>query len=404
MRFKLFSRFRHFGLLVVGCCLVVVSSQAEAARPTVYSDQASNQSSDQYYEQGVEALRQEQWKSAAISFEQTLELDPRRADAANGLGVALGKVGDPQGSQAAFRRAIEIDPSFAEAHYNLGLWLRAAGDFDQSVAELKTAIQLRADYEAAQLALGQILQQLGEPDQAVELFQAVIREDPRSAEAHNWLGVAYAQKNHLLDSIGQFQQAVDLNPEYVEAYNNLGSTLARAQRMDDAIRVFRTGLALEPKNLALRLNLAEALRAKGNRDEALQELRSLLKDGDNAQVESAIAEILREKRDFPGAIDAAEKALKIDPGLDSAYETLGGALKAQAMAMPSRPARHSPNAESKARYDAGSQLLARGDPQAAEKELQKAVEADPDYAEAHNLLGFALWPIQQPAGGAGAVP
>ena len=199
------------------------------------------------------------------------------------------------------------------------------GDFDQSITELKTAIQLRTDYEAAQLALGQILQQLGEPDQAIELFQAVIREDPRSAEAHNWLGVAYAQKNHLLDSIAQFQQAVDLNPDYVEGYNNLGSTLARAQRMDDAIRVFRAGLALEPKNLALHLNLAQALRAKGNRDEALRELRSVLKEGDNAQVESAMAEILREKRDFPGAIEAAEKALKIDPGLDHAYETLGSA-------------------------------------------------------------------------------
>ena len=232
------------------------------------------------------------------------------------------------------------------------------------------------------------MQQLGEPDQAVELFQAVIREDPRSAEAHNWLGVAYAQKNHLLDSIAQFQQAVDLSPDYIEGYNNLGSTLARAQRMKDAIRVFRAGLALEPNNLALHLNLAHALRAKGNRDEALRELRSVLKEGDNAQVETAMAEILREKRDFPGAIEAAEKALKIDPGLDHAYETLGSALKAQAAAMPSRPSRHLPNAECKQRYEAGSELLARGDPQGAEKELKKAVEADPNYAEAHNLLGF----------------
>ena len=178
MRFIFLSCFRHFGPLVAGCCFVFVNSPVTAALPSFYSDQASSQSADQSYEQGVQALRQEQWKSAATSFEQSLKLDPKRADAANGLGVALGKLGDSRVSQAAFRRAIEIDPGFAEAHYNLGLWLRAAGDFDQSVIELKSAIQLRTDYEAAQLALGQILQQLGEPDQAVELFQAVIREDP----------------------------------------------------------------------------------------------------------------------------------------------------------------------------------------------------------------------------------
>ena len=145
MRFIFLSCFRHFGPLVAGCCFVFVNSPVTAALPSFYSDQASSQSADQSYEQGVQALRQEQWKSAATSFEQSLKLDPKRADAANGLGVALGKLGDPRVSQAAFRRAIEIDPGFAEAHYNLGLWLRAAGDFDQSVIELKSSIQLRTD-------------------------------------------------------------------------------------------------------------------------------------------------------------------------------------------------------------------------------------------------------------------
>ena len=129
MRVKFSYWYRHFGPLVAGCCLVLVNAPLSAAPPSFYSDQASNQSADQY-EQGVQALRQEQWKSAAISFAETLKLDPKRADAANGLGVALGKLGDPQGSQAAFRRAIEIDPSFAEAHYNLGLWLRGADSAD----------------------------------------------------------------------------------------------------------------------------------------------------------------------------------------------------------------------------------------------------------------------------------
>ncbi|HWO30135.1 MAG TPA: tetratricopeptide repeat protein, partial [Candidatus Acidoferrum sp.] len=180
---------------------------------TGFASDSSSQA-DQYYQHGVQSLRQEQWKAAVSSFQAALKLDPRRADAENGLGAALGKLGDQQGSQAAFRRAIAIDPNYAEGHYNLALWLRESGDTGQALSELDTAIKLRPDYEAAQLASALILQQLGEPDKAVAVFKAVLLQDPRSAETHNWLGVAYAQQNHLLDSIAEFQQAVDLSPEY----------------------------------------------------------------------------------------------------------------------------------------------------------------------------------------------
>ena len=238
-----------------------------------------------------------------------------------------------------------------------------------------------------------ILQKTGDTDKAVELFKAVLQEDPRSAEAHNWLGVAYAQKNHLLDSIAEFQQAVDLNPEYLDAYSNLASTLARAKRFDEAVRVFRSALALAPQNVELRLNLSRALRGKGSLDAALSELKSILKDGDNAEAECEIAEILRQKGDFRGAIEASEKALTLRPGMGNAYENLGLALQGEsATRVPQHNGsqRHAPSSEAKDRYDAGRELLSQGEMQGAEKEFEKAVEADPNWAEAHNLLGFVL--------------
>src|SRR3984893_15457495 len=108
----LFSRFNLWPLLA-GCLLsLLLTLQAKAVPDT-------STPADQYYEQGVQALRREQWKSAVSSFEETLKLDPKRADAENGIGVALGKLEDQQGSQAAFQRAIKMDPAYAEPPYNL---------------------------------------------------------------------------------------------------------------------------------------------------------------------------------------------------------------------------------------------------------------------------------------------
>ncbi len=360
----------------------------------VQAGAASGQSiqADQYYQQGVQSLRREQWKAAVSSFEEVLKLDPRRADAENGLGAALGKLGDKSGSQAAFRRAVEIDPGYAEAHYNLALWLREAGDIGQALSELNTAIKLRPDYEAAQLASGLIFQQLGDPDRAVELFKAVLQQDPRSAETHTWLGVVYGQQNHLLDSIGEFQQAIDINPEYLDAYNNLAATLIRSKRFEEAVRVSRSGLALSPHNVELGLNLSRALRAKGSLDAALTELRLVLKDGDNAEVACEVAEILRQKGDFNGSIEASENALALRPGLGNAYESLGLALKAESAArVPKRnESQHALSGKAKDRYNSGRELLSKGEMAAAKNEFEKAIEDDPKGAEAHNLLGFVL--------------
>ena len=153
------------------------------------------------------------------------------------------------------------------------------------------------------------------------------RKIPRSAEAHNWLGVAHAQKNQLLDSIAEFQQAVDIDPEYLDAYNNLASTFARARRFDDAIRVFRSAIVLAPQNVELHLNLSRALRGKGSLDAALNELKPLLKENESPDLECEIAEILRQKGDFKGAVAASEKALALRPGMPRAYQNLGLALQ-----------------------------------------------------------------------------
>jgi tetratricopeptide (TPR) repeat protein len=120
--------------ILAGCLFasLLLCSQAQAA-------QVPSNTAGPYYEQGVQLLRQQQWKSASSSFQEALKLDRRLAGAENDLCVALGNLGDQKNSVAAFRRAIEIDPGYSDARYNLALWLQVSGDADQALSELTPA-------------------------------------------------------------------------------------------------------------------------------------------------------------------------------------------------------------------------------------------------------------------------
>ena len=67
-------------------------------------------------------------------YRQVLEIDPRRADAWNNVGVMLAEVGQPEQAVLAFREALKIDPLYSMAHYNLADSLEA---LDQSEAALR---------------------------------------------------------------------------------------------------------------------------------------------------------------------------------------------------------------------------------------------------------------------------
>lgn len=380
---RISRRLLRLFLVLAPCMLLYLSPSTAAA-------QAAPGAIEQAYEQGVQFLTQEQWKSAATSFNEVLRADPHRADAENGLGVALGKLGDKAGSESAFRRATTIDPGYAEAHYNLALCLQEAANLDQAEAELDTAIKLRPDYEAAQLALALILQQQQDSNKAIALFKTVVQEDPRSAEVHNWLGLAYSEKNQLLGAVAEFQQAIDLNPEYVEALSNLASTFEKAQKFDDAVRVLRAAIAAAPNDAELHLKLSRALSSKGDFDLSLRELKAIQKNGDSAEVECEIARVLIQEHDFRGAADASEKALTLQPSNNEAYKSLGLGLEEQAGSVSGQRAAHTPKLDAKDHYDAGRQLLSQTQLQSAEQEFEKAVQADPNWAEAHNLLGFVV--------------
>src|SRR4029077_3796469 len=64
---------------------------------------------------------------ARAEFTRAIELNPRSAQAHNGLALALIKQNDRAGALAEWKKAVVIDPADVDALYNLGVQLARDG-------------------------------------------------------------------------------------------------------------------------------------------------------------------------------------------------------------------------------------------------------------------------------------
>ncbi|MGB7589741.1 MAG: tetratricopeptide repeat protein [Terriglobia bacterium] len=119
-------------------------------------------------------LKKRNWQAAADEFRMVIKIDPRRAQAHDGLGLALARQGKPQEALAEYRRSLEIDP------YYLGDILRQRGDLEGAVRAFEKALRLRPDLQEGYYSLGSTLKQLAATRRASQEFPP--RETLGSAE------------------------------------------------------------------------------------------------------------------------------------------------------------------------------------------------------------------------------
>lgn len=152
------------------------------------------------------------FEEARASYQQLVNLDPRDADARNGLGIALAQLAHYGEAEAEFRRAIGIRPGYPEAHYNLAGVLQATGRFNESETPLRRALKLKPSYLDARLSLGTTNILLGRVPEARESFEKVLRAAPRNARALVGLGQVDALEGRFAEAEAAYRRALEADP------------------------------------------------------------------------------------------------------------------------------------------------------------------------------------------------
>jgi len=163
----------------------------------------------------------------------------------------------------------------------------------------------------------------------IALWTATLAENPDAWIAHSNLGMHLAERGQLAAAIAHQERAIELQPDLATAHDNLGTAVARLGRIDEAIDHFRRALAIEPERAATLTNLGNAMIAKGRFTDAIEAYERSLALRPDHVVTLNNLGNLLLQRDREQGIRYLERAIESDPGFAQAHFNLAGALADQ---------------------------------------------------------------------------
>jgi tetratricopeptide (TPR) repeat protein len=213
-------------------------------------------------------------------------------------------------------RADSYRPHFC---YALGTALRNTGHAEQAAAQYRRTLELKPDFGKAACTLGMVLLESGKIEDGLASLRRAIEIDPTSAFFHCQLGRALINQGQTKEGVQHLETAVQLAPNEAPYYAHLASGLVQIEDYDRARRHLLTALDLDPAFAQAHLDLAGILQHGGDSEGAVRHMRAALRsnpaltDGRGQLVQTLLGQLLWDRGDAPGAIEALRRAHQLAP-------------------------------------------------------------------------------------------
>lgn len=272
-------------------------------------------------------------------------------------------------AEAEFGAIIRLDPNRAEVHANLGTVYYAQGRYDAATNAFQKARQLKPSLKGVEAFLGMSQARQGLARQALPLLEKGFRE-PISDQWKLEAGLLLA-----------------------EAYQRLGDTV----KLQETIALLRRDFPANTEVLYLTYRVLSSLSARAVAD--------LIKVApDSARLRQITAEMLESEGDFAGAVTQYRRAIEDQPNLPGAHRALGVALMNNVNDEPSRKEAQTcferelalnPN-DGLSEYQLGELLWLGGRDADSLRHFRRAIELQPDFADAFTAAAKVLIATGQP--------
>ncbi|MBQ8680120.1 MAG: tetratricopeptide repeat protein [Treponema sp.] len=187
-------------------------------------------------------------------------------------------------AQKIAKSLIAKDPRDYHAHYYLGKAYLADRKNELALMEFKTVANnalFDAQLPEAEFRkqLSQLYLKFNQLDDALKEFLLLTKLEPTNAENFYNCGKIYEQQNNAENALGFYQKAIKFNKKHIKAWSGMGMILFRAKQFGEAKKAIDYALKLSPETFSTYYFLGK---------------------------------ILKESKDYSGAVKAFEKACR-DP-------------------------------------------------------------------------------------------
>ncbi len=197
------------------------------------------------------------------------------ADAWNGKGQALYKLGQYNESLQAYDKAIDPDYMPGVPLISKGIVLTELGMYDEAIDAFDEAFELGSWRSEALRRKGDVLLMLGKNEEALEAFN-------HSIVLSQFWAIPWEGKGVALDKLGRHEEAskaygealarynesVERNPRDVKEWTDKGSFLNRISKYGEALKAFDKAIEIYPEFSPAWQGKSDALKALGNNTEA----------------------------------------------------------------------------------------------------------------------------------------
>jgi tetratricopeptide (TPR) repeat protein len=309
----------------------------------------------------AEALIQKQdYAAAEPLLRKVLNSDPSNYIAWFDLGFAENGLSKIDDSIAAYRKSVAAKPDVFESNLNLGLQMAKAGQPDaeqflRAATQLKPTSHVAEGHARAWLSLAHVVE-AAKPDEALAAYRQASALQPKDPEPHLAAGLLLEKQEKFFDAEHEYKEAVALDPSS-DATTALANIYMRGRRFPEAEAELRKLVTAHPDQAPARIQLGRVLAAEGKNEDAIAELQvgakvapadvSLQRDladlyvttrkydhaetayralvvanPSDAGIHQSLGKTLLEQKKFVDAQKEFLEAVKLNPGLGTAYGDL----------------------------------------------------------------------------------
>ena len=375
----------------------------------------------------VEHHQAGQWIEAHRLYKQVLAIDPNEPDALRLLGQLTFKSGDSNTALKLIQRAIELRPIVVDFHVDLSRIYFSQGNFNDAIVSLRKALQLdpfssvEIHFELARalaavgsnaealehvsialknptpdvIALhGGLLLATDRVQQGMDRLQQAVQLAPDRADLQSTYALALQRRGDFDLAERAYRQALILDPDFAEVRNHLGYLLVLRRQLPQAIVELKKAVELKSNYPQAHHNLALAYTGLGQMDDALASYRTALEQEPRMpDTWEALGRVLLDLRQYAAAVTAFSRAVALRP-TSAVYILLGiahgGLEDLDAAILAARKAVELDPDSADAHDALGGELKWTGQLDAAIAQFRRALELDAHHRSAHSKLVYAM--------------